>query len=63
MAKLVSNEDLYYEKQIEETNKYGNALLAELMAEKIADHKRKLSRQIQIRDEVKIYKKEIDKLR
>ncbi|KAG5678069.1 hypothetical protein PVAND_007771 [Polypedilum vanderplanki] len=63
MSKAVNNEDLCYEKQIEETNKYGNALLAELIAEKIADHKRKLSGRIQIKEEVKIYKKEIDKLR
>jgi hypothetical protein len=63
MAKAPSSEDLQYEKQIAEVNKHGNSLLSELLAEKISDHKRKLSSRIQIKEEIKNYKKEVEKLK
>jgi hypothetical protein len=62
MAKTPT-EDSFYEKQIAETNKLGNALLSELVAEKIVDFKRRLAGRIQINEDIKNYQKAVAKLR
>lgn len=62
MSKKFLPTDDYYKKLICESNKLGNALLANLVSEKIIQKKRKITK-INFSSEIVNYKNEVDKIR
>lgn len=63
MNNTTIGDDLYNEDELLEVNELGNALMTEVLSEKLADHRKKTLNKFQNIGEINSYKTELDKLR